>query len=87
MSSQKSAIQRHDMQLAALVEGKNWRQALTLCEKRLRKGGQSEELLVRGNSLVIRRTTHSSKNHHRCKKPLFFSTIRRGLDDNKDKMN
>lgn len=65
MNSQNSAVQRHDKQLGALVEGKNWKQALSLCEKRLRKGGPAEDLLVRGNSLVIRQTAHSSENYHR----------------------
>ena len=64
MSSQNSA-KRYDQQLAALIEGKNWKQALSLCEKRIKKGGQIEELLVRGNSLVASRATHSSKNYHR----------------------
>ena len=65
MNSQNSAIQRHDKQLMTLIEEKSWKQALSLCEKRLKKGGPAEELLVRENSLVISQTTHSLKNCHR----------------------
>ena len=66
MSSQGLIVSSHDKQLAVLVEGKNWKQALSLCEKRLKKGVQTEDLLVSRNSLVISRTTHLSKNYHRC---------------------
>lgn len=58
MSSRNSVNDRHDKQLEELIKGKNWRQALSLCEKRLKKGGPIEETLVRGNSLVVRQTTH-----------------------------
>lgn len=46
MNSQNSTISRYNKQLEALVEAKNWKQALSLCEKRLKKSGPDEEISV-----------------------------------------
>lgn len=37
---------RNDLLLKELVDAKNWKQALTNCEKRFRKGDKSESFLV-----------------------------------------
>lgn len=47
MSSQISAVTRREKQLQELLEGNYFKQALDLCDKSLRKGDKSEELLVR----------------------------------------
>lgn len=41
-----SASARRDKHLQELIDGNNFKQALTLCEKSIKKGDKSEELLV-----------------------------------------
>ena len=36
----------YDKQLEELVQASSWKQALNLCEKRIKKGDKSEESLV-----------------------------------------
>ena len=36
----------YDKQLEELVQASSWKQAFTLCEKRIKKGDKSEESLV-----------------------------------------
>ena len=36
----------YDKQLEELVQASSWKQALTVCEKRIKKGDKSEESLV-----------------------------------------
>lgn len=43
---QNSASLRRDKQLHELLDGKHFKQALSLCEKSLKKGDKSEQLLV-----------------------------------------
>ncbi len=43
---QNAASNRLDQQLQDLIEGQNWKQALALCEKRIKKGENSDKLLV-----------------------------------------
>jgi hypothetical protein len=47
MSPLHSTSVRHDRQLQELLERKNWKQAINLCDKRLKRGGPVEEILVR----------------------------------------
>lgn len=49
MSSSSSALIRREKQLQELLEGKNFKQALNLCEKSIKKGDKSEQLLVSQN--------------------------------------
>lgn len=44
----------YDRQLEDLVQASSWKQALSLCEKRIKKGDRSDESLV---SYVLRATT------------------------------
>ena len=37
----------YDKQLEDLVQASSWKQALSLCEKRIKKGDKSDESLVR----------------------------------------
>lgn len=46
MSSRPSAIARRSKQLQELLDGKHFKQALSLCEKSFKKGDKSEDLLV-----------------------------------------
>ncbi len=46
-----SASLRRDKQLQELIDCNNFKQALTLCEKSLKKGDKSEELLVSNDIL------------------------------------
>lgn len=41
-----SASARRNKHLQELIDGNNFKQALTLCEKSIKKGDKSEELLV-----------------------------------------
>lgn len=50
MSSSSSAASRREKQLQELLEGKNFKQALSLCEKSIKKGDKSEQLLVSQSS-------------------------------------
>ena len=43
---QNTASSRLDQQLQDLIEGQNWKQAISLCEKRIKKGDKSDRLLV-----------------------------------------
>ena len=48
MSQQQNAVSnRLAQQLQDLIQGQNWKQALSLCEKRIKKGDKSDQLLVR----------------------------------------
>ena len=42
-----------DKQLEDLVKASSWKQAITLCEKRLKKGGQRDAALVRATGPII----------------------------------
>lgn len=46
MSSSTSAAFRRDKQLQELVDGKNFKQALSLCDKSIKKGDKTEHLMV-----------------------------------------
>lgn len=46
MSTSSPAARRREKQLQELLEGKNFKQALSLCEKNIKKGDKSEHLLV-----------------------------------------
>ena len=46
MTMQNAASLRRDKLLHELLGGKHFKQALTLCEKSLKKGDKSEQLLV-----------------------------------------
>jgi len=37
----------YDGQLEDLIQASSWKQALSLCEKRIKKGDKSDEILVR----------------------------------------
>lgn len=43
---QNAASSRLDQQLQDLIGGQNWKQAITLCEKRIKKGDKSDKLFV-----------------------------------------
>ena len=43
---QNAASNRLDQQLQDLIQGQHWKQALSLCEKRMKKGDKSDKLLV-----------------------------------------
>ena len=38
-----------DIQLEELVKGSSWKQAISLCEKRIKKGERTDSALVRTN--------------------------------------
>lgn len=46
MSNSSPAALRREKQLQELLDGKNFKQALSLCEKNIKKGDKSEQLLV-----------------------------------------
>lgn len=46
MSSNATATARRSKQLQELVDGKHFKQALSLCEKSFKKGDKSEDLRV-----------------------------------------
>ena len=47
MSQQQNAVSnRLDQQVQDFVSGQNWKQAINLCEKRIKKGDKSDKLLV-----------------------------------------
>ena len=43
----------YDKQLEDLIQASSWKQALSLCEKRIKKGDRSDETLVRYNRRAI----------------------------------
>lgn len=47
----------YDKQLEDFIQASSWKQALSLCEKRIKKGDRSDETLVR---CVLRATTISA---------------------------
>lgn len=45
--SAASVNERRDKQIQDAFDNRNWKQALQLCDKRLKKGEKSDHLLVR----------------------------------------
>ncbi len=41
-----SVVERRDKQIQEAVENGNWKQALQLCDKRIKKGEKNDQLLV-----------------------------------------
>ena len=53
MQQPNAASGRQDRELQELIDGQNWKQALALCEKRIKNGERGDKLLVGFNAVHL----------------------------------